>query len=350
MEDASRSSIVRYARGTNGWVAYQVVGDGFPAVVLPSMFSHLDLMWHNLLCASFLESLAKFCRLAIFDRLGAGLSDPIRDGAPTAEQTVDDFRAVMDANDLDRAAVVGFGSAAVFASIFAATHPDRVSKLLLYGAYARVPHSPDTADVDAHRGHWGHARQAEALAGDSRVDDWVTRFSRSAASPGVVDDTLRMMWQVDVSTLRNRITAPTLIITRKSEREIAAEHDRYDHPYLAKYMPQLAANIPHAQRVELAGIDSLPWFGDTSAVLDTMERFLLGTSRTKPTRDVRGTPLSPREKEVLQLVGAGLKAREIAERLFISTRTVERHVANAYAKLGIRSRRELHPRMIRGPA
>lgn len=60
--------------------------------------------------------------------------------------------------------------------------------------------------------------------------------------------------------------------------------------------------------------------------------------------------MSPREKEVLQLVGAGLKAREIAERLFISTRTVERHVANAYAKLGIRSRRELHPRMIRGPA
>lgn len=330
------SSTVQYAKGGNGWVAYRVVGNGVPVALLPSMFSHLDLMWDNPLYSSFVQNLAAVSRLIIFDRSGVGLSDPMAEGVRILEQTADDFCTVMDANHIERAAIFGVASGGCLAAFFAATEPNRVSDLILYSAFAKAPMSTpiSMADPDLEgqppESWYPRANANPTPLDDKRVDEWNERFYRSVASPGVMRNAYRMIGQVDVSTLLDRITARTLVMARKRDPIIAVENSHY-----------LAKRIPNAQLVELDGIDHDPWFGDTRAVLDTIQRFLVGTNSMRQSRNVRGTPLSPREREILELVATGLKAREIAQRLFISTRTVERHVSNAYGKLGINSRVEV---------
>src|SRR5690242_19715912 len=126
----------RYVRRGEVSIAYQVVGDGGPdLVVVPGFVSHLDLQWTDPGYSRFLERLASFTRLILYDKPGTGLSDPIPH-VPTLEERIADIRAVLDAVGSNRTALFGFSEGGPVCALFGATWPERTSGLVLYGTYA----------------------------------------------------------------------------------------------------------------------------------------------------------------------------------------------------------------------
>ncbi len=265
-------------------IAYQVAGEGdLDLVWVPNWLSNVDMSRDEPSFARFFDRLASFSRLIVFDRRGSGLSDQVI-GAPTLEERMDDIRAVMDAVGSERAALFGFSEGAPMACLFAASHPDRVSALLLYGAYARSLSSPEypwaPAD-DVPHGRWAQAVRdwgtganleifAPSAVGDVRFTRWWARFERAAASPGSVVEILRLNGEIDVREVLPAISAPSLILHRIGDPVVNIENGRY-----------LARQIPGARLTELAGVDHVPMVGDQDAILDEAEEFLTGARRDR---------------------------------------------------------------------
>jgi pimeloyl-ACP methyl ester carboxylesterase len=127
----------RYAKSGGVHIAYQVFGHGEHDLVhVPGWASHIEYAWEDPVFARCLNRLGSFSRVTWFDKRGTGLSD--RDvGMPTLEQRMDDVRAVMDAVGTTRAAIFGTSEGGSMSILFAATYPEKVSHLILYGAFAR---------------------------------------------------------------------------------------------------------------------------------------------------------------------------------------------------------------------
>src|ERR1700743_1718513 len=155
----------RYGASNGQSIAFQVHGDGpLDLVLVPGFVSHVELIWEDPTVARFLRRLMSFSRLIVFDRRGQGLSD--RPGRPpTLEESMDDLGAVMDAAGCEQAAVFGISEGGPMSALFAATYPERVSSLVLYGTWARVlraPHYPQGIEArrldalrDLFRAGWG---------------------------------------------------------------------------------------------------------------------------------------------------------------------------------------------------
>jgi pimeloyl-ACP methyl ester carboxylesterase len=336
----------KYAKSGNLSIAYQVVGQGpIDLLLVHGFVSHLDVAWEEPHFAQFLTRLASFSRLILFDKRGTGLSDPVTD-APTFAERMDDIRAVLDAAGSERAALMGISEGGPLSIVFACTYPERTLALIAYGSYARwladadYPwgRSPEQfADFLAgiarawETGEWWIRHNPTALA-DERYRNWWARYLRAAASPGMATALVRMNSQIDVRDMLPGVAVPTLILHRTKELWFDVGNARY-----------LAQRIPNARLVELPGVDHVPWVGDAEAVLREVEVFLTGArgrSRSAA-RAIGAAALTRREREVVHLAIEGESALAIAKRLYISDRTVETHLANAYIKLGVASRLEL---------
>ena len=128
--------VTKYAKSGDVHIAYQVIGDGpTDLVFVPGFVSHVEEWWEEPLCARFFERLAAFSRLILFDKRGTGLSDRVAE-VPTLEQRMDDVRAVLQAAGSERAAVLGISEGGAMSALFAASHPERTSALVLYGTFA----------------------------------------------------------------------------------------------------------------------------------------------------------------------------------------------------------------------
>ena len=280
----------RYAKSGDYSIAYQVVGDAaLDLVVVPGFVSHVEHAWENTSFAHFLERLASFSRLILFDKRGTGLSDrvPLRQ-LPDLDERMDDVRAVMEAVGSERAALLGVSEGGPMSILFATTHPDRVSSLILYGTYARrrrdvdYPWAPTLEDhrifIDRTHQDWGGPTGAEVwaptLADDENFRRWWAQFLRLGASPAAARGVLEMTLQIDVRELLPAIRVPTLVLHRTGDRRIEVGGSRY-----------LAGRIPGAKLVELPGSDHLIWAGDSDAVVDEIEEFLTGSRHlAEPTR------------------------------------------------------------------
>src|SRR5205823_10715393 len=133
----------RYAKSGEVNIAYQVVGDGqLDLVVVPGWISNVDFAWEDPLYGEWVRRLAAFSRVILFDKRGTGLSD--RDvGDSTLEERMDDLRAVLAVAGSERAAVMGFSEGGSLSILFAATYPERVRALVLYGSFARATATAD---------------------------------------------------------------------------------------------------------------------------------------------------------------------------------------------------------------
>jgi pimeloyl-ACP methyl ester carboxylesterase len=282
---------IQYASSGDVSIAYQVVGDGPVDVVAVLGFAtHLELQWELPAFARFFERAGSFARVLLFDKRGTGLSDPVVD-VPTLEQRIDDVRAVMDAAGSERAALFGVSEGGPMSALFAATHPERVSALVLYGAMGRTTEAPDypwASPAEALREsaaafiapYWGRQSKgtielfAPSLADEPGAPELVARLERSAASPAMVWQIFEMFLDVDVRAVLPTIQAPTLVVHRRGDRVVNRRAGE-----------ELARQIPDARYVELPGIDHLPWAGDADAVLGEMEEFLTGVrSAPEPER------------------------------------------------------------------
>lgn len=284
----------KYTQSGDASIAYQVLGQGpLDLVLVPGWVSHLEHAWEDPSYARFLERLASFSRLILFDKRGTGLSDRIT-GIPTLEQRMDDVRAVMDAVGSQRAALFGVSEGGSMSVLFAATYPERTSALVLYGTIAKgwlvddasgaLTREQDEASDDKWRKGWGGPVSIEGLAPsvahDERFRQWYAKFLRLSAGPITVINLLRMYSQIDVSTILPTIHIPTLVLHRAGDLAIEVEQGRY-----------LAQHIPGAKLVELPGEDHLWWVGDTEAIVNEIEEFVTGTRSVKTDDRVLATVL-----------------------------------------------------------
>jgi class 3 adenylate cyclase len=267
-----------YAKSGDVNVAYQVLGEGPPDLVYVwGWLSHLDFQWTNPTVASFLRRLASFSRLINFDKRGTGLSDPV-DSAVTFDDRMDDIRAVMDAAGSDRAALLGFSEGVALGSLFAASHPERVSALILYDGVVYGPLAEDSPDdpkwlelidgVSRSIDHWGEGETvnwvAPTLAELPEQATFWGMFERASMSPGMARTYWEAIRRLDVREVLKTITVPTLVL-HHADSPIPSSHGR------------LAAElIPGARYVELPGQDHLPGAGDPETIAGEIEEFLTG--------------------------------------------------------------------------
>ena len=165
----------RYAESGDVHIASQVTGSGpFDLIYVPGFVSNLELVWENPVWSSFFTRLASFCRLIRFDKRGTGLSDRVT-GSPSLEQRIDDVRAVMDAAGSKRAALYGISEGGPMCLLFAATYPERVRALVLYGSFARHPALVDKAvlerSLDLVERLWGSGEVTARLFAPSTAGD-----------------------------------------------------------------------------------------------------------------------------------------------------------------------------------
>jgi pimeloyl-ACP methyl ester carboxylesterase len=126
----------RYAKSGDIHIAYQVIGSGqLDLVWVYGAASNIELQWEFPEYARFVGRLASLCRLICFDKRGTGASDR-GCGIATLEERIDDVRAVMDAAGSQRAALLGQSEGGPMSILFAATHPERIRALVLFGSFA----------------------------------------------------------------------------------------------------------------------------------------------------------------------------------------------------------------------
>jgi class 3 adenylate cyclase len=282
---------VAYAAARDGSVAYRTCGDGPPDIVLVSdWFSHAERMWDvDSPFLAVLEPLAELGRLITFDQRGVGLSDPVTlDALPTLEEWVGDVRAVLEASGAGPAWVIGKGSGAPMAMVFAATHPDAVAGLVLVNGWARLSWAPDhpagVSPADQARmleQPYGPPGAVAALAGEPvtpELVEWWDRYLRNAASPATAATMRRWLFEVDVRSILDAVTCPVLVLARR-DAFTGQAHARH-----------LVEHLPDARLVELPGSADLIFTGDTAALVDHVADF------------VTGTPVEPRAERSLATV------------------------------------------------
>jgi DNA-binding SARP family transcriptional activator/pimeloyl-ACP methyl ester carboxylesterase len=271
--------ITRYVRSGDVNLAYQVIGDGPPDLVLvPGWVSNVECFWEEPRVARFLRRLASIGRLILFDKRGTGLSDRVPPHAlPTLEERMTDVRAVMDAVGSKRATLVGYSEGGTMCALFAAAHPERAAGLVMIGSYARRIWTPDhpwgpspddyARSIELIAREWGGPigieKRAPSAMNDERFSRWWARFLRMSASPGAAVALTEMNRDLDVRHVLPAVRVPTLVLHAVGDQVVDVHCGRY-----------MAARIPHARYIELPSDDHLPWLADADAIGAEIERFV----------------------------------------------------------------------------
>jgi pimeloyl-ACP methyl ester carboxylesterase/DNA-binding CsgD family transcriptional regulator len=302
-------------------------------VYAPGWLTHLERSWSMPPERGFYESLSRGRTLLRYDKPGCGLSGAT-DREPSMELELETLDAVTAAAGATRFDLLGISLGAPVAAQWAAEHPDRVERLVLYGGWVR---GRDVAGPDVQQHVLGLISRHWGLGSDVLADifvpdaDAVTRaafieYQRAAASADTVRTMLAFSYRVDVSDMLARIAAPTLVIHRDRDRAAPLAQGR-----------ALAAGIPGAELAVLPGRTHLPFIGDVDALVRVIRRYL-GLPRLR--RPAVPT-LTTRQREVAALVSEGLPNREIAARLHITERSAESHVERIRTRMGFRSRAQI---------
>ena len=330
---------ILYARNGEVSLAYQVTGEGPLDIVFVSGFvSHQEVMWDDPAAARIAERIGSFARLIRYDKRDQGLSDRLG-RPPTLEESMDDLRAVMDAAGSERAALFGVSEGGPMCQLFAATFPERVNALVLYGTYARMVRGDDydigvpdelLADLgEVWAREWGGPVAIEmfapSLAHDARFRDYWARLLRSASSPKAATSLMALYRQIDTRPVLASISAPTLVVHRSGDRAAPVAWGRY-----------LAAGIPGARYVELEGDDHLPMVNPDD-ILDELEEFLTGSRLDREPDRVLATVM------FTDIVSSTERAAELGDRRWrdliqshdvLVRRQLERHRGRAVKTLG----------------
>ncbi len=335
--------VIRYAELDGRSIAWSAVGSGPPLVIGGWWSSHLELDWRNARFRRFVGQLARHRTVIRYDRPGAGVSDRGAMPARSLEEELSTLETLVEAASPRPGTIELFGasSGGGVASLFAARHPQRVARLVLYGTYARgadlAPPAAREAMLAIIAQHWGLGSRvlADLFLPDATAAERAefVEFQRRTASPEVALASLRAVYDFDSTGHLGDVLAPTLVLHRRDDRAI---------PFaLGK---DVASRIRNARFAALEGVDHFPWRGDADAVVRETLAFL-GVAVGAPVPAAGGAAatsrpahLTDREREVLRLVARGETDTEIATHLTLSAHTVHRHIANIRTKLGVPSR------------
>ena len=330
---------VRFCTAPDGLrLAYAVHGSGPPIVRAATWLTHLDFDWDSPVWRHWLAELGDGHTLVRYDERGCGLSDHEL-GELSVDTWVADLETVVDATEVDRFTLLGVSQGAAIALVYAVRHPERVSRLVLYGGYARgrmwrgqEARAHAEAMASAIRAGWTDANPAFRHVfsmlflpnGTAEQMAWYDELQRRSTTAEIAVRLYEARNQINVLDVAPRVTTPTLVAHARGDRAVPVEEGRL-----------LATRIPDARFVALESPNHIllsdePAWSAFAAEL----RAFLGSPPAPPEPDT----LSARELEVLELVADGLTNEAIATRLCLSVRTVERHLSNIYAKLRVSGR------------
>jgi class 3 adenylate cyclase len=269
----------QYADSGELSIAYQCLGDGpLDLLFIPGFVSNVELLWDMPAFAELLRGLSGLGRLVYFDKRGTGCSDRTL-GTGSAEDRMDDARAVADAAGIEQAVVIGVSEGGPLAILFATAFPERVRSLVLWGTFARcllgpdydigVDHELTDAFIKHIRGQWGTGHALEVFLGGSGADlDLLAHYEHQTASPGAAATILEHNVNMDVRHALGAVSVPTLVVHRTHDPVVPVRLGRY-----------LAEHIADARLVELPGnfhVGGQP--GDDDPVIDAIATFVTGAS------------------------------------------------------------------------
>lgn len=321
---------------TGARIAFLTQGSGPPLVAVPPWTTHLESQARLSGYRSFHDALSRFHTVVLYDRWGTGLSDRDRtDFSLTVDVQV--LTDLVDHLKLRRFALLGPSHGGPVAAAFAHAEPRRVSHLILYGARASALTRGATwgALRELILANWPVAAQsiaAVACRGAAAADVAILAdVLQGAASPETTVALQDAAIRDDFSGLLGEIRMPTLVLHRRGDALVSVEEATV-----------VAGRIPGARLEILEGEAHVHYVGNVAAVAQRITAFTAGG------HGASSAQLSAREAEVLDLVAAGRTNIEVAQQLVLSVRTVERHLLNAYTKLGVHGRSEAIARWLKG--
>lgn len=339
--DAHPQQRIRFCRGRDGVrIAYASHGKGPPLLVVSCWLSHLQYDWSSPVWRHFLDDLGAITTLIRYDERGFGLSDWTVDDF-SLDARVADLETLVDDIGLETVTLLGMSGGAPVAMAYAARHPERTERLIVYGGYAigagRIPTEGELAFRAMIRAGWAQEDPIFRRVFTNRFipgateeqTGWFDELQRmSTSTENALASRVERM-AVDLSDELPRIAAPTLFLHAREDRACPLDGAR-----------TAAALIPDTRLVILESpnhillADEPAW----TVFVDEVRRFMPADDAIGRAADARLDELSPREREIIGLAAAGFSNAAIAERLVLSVRTVERHLSNAYLKLGISGR------------
>ena len=305
---------VRYAKNGDVHIAFRVHESSsetdLDILFVPIWTSNLDMYDSWPPVARSLEELTRFARVIVVDRRGTGLSDRTH-GIATLEEGMDDMLAVLDAAGSKQAALIGINESGSLCAMLAATHPDRISGLILYGSFAATVQQDDypwaptkeqrDQEIEIMIQLWGSEEFAFVLNPASQADpefrEWSARWQRNSVTRDALPAAYDVLARTDVRHVLPLIRVPTLVLHRRDDPVVIIDNGRY-----------LADKIPDARFVELEGEDHIPFLGDWETIVDEVEEFLTGKRHEREPDRVLATIL------FTDIVGSSQKATELGDR------------------------------------
>ena len=338
---------IRFCHSPDGVrIAYATAGSGPPLVKVANYLTHLEFDRESPVWRHWIDELSKRHRFIRYDERGCGLSDWEVDDF-SLEAWITDLESVIEATGLERFPLLGISQGGAVAVAYAIRHPERVTHLVLYGAYARgrlmrssSPKHLREAEtlLDLMRIGWGQDNPAfrqvfSTLFMPEATPDqmsWFNELQRRTTSSQNAVRFEEAFFSLDVTDLAPRVATPTLVLHAREDAMVPFDEGR-----------RLAALIPGSTFVPLEGRNHIMLENEPAwrRFLEEMEAFI----GEPPPGDRQVTPgpigtLSPREHEVLDLIAGGLGNAEIADRLHISPHTLRNHITSVFSKLQVETR------------
>lgn len=339
---------IRFSTSPDGVrIAYATTGTGPPLVKAANWLSHLEFDWESPVWHHWLTELSKHHTFVRYDKRGCGLSDWNAEDFSLRAQ-VQDLEAVVHAAGLDRFPLLGISGGGPIALTYAALHPEKVSHLILYGGYVRgrlqratSPRAHKEAEIllKSMEVGWGQDNPAFRQIytslfipeGTNEQIAWFNELQRISTAPEIAVRMAETAYALDVSDVAPEIAVPTLVLHARNDAVVSFEQGRL----LAGLIPD-ARFVPLDSKNHVLLNDEPAW----TRFLAEVRSFI----RTPATESERAEPgqafpeLTPREREVLELIAQGLSNDQVADRLIISPKTARNHVSRIYSKLQVNNR------------
>jgi pimeloyl-ACP methyl ester carboxylesterase/DNA-binding CsgD family transcriptional regulator len=325
-------------------IAYATVGQGPPLVKVSNWLSHLEYDQESPVWRHWIAGLARDHTYLRYDERGCGLSD-WEVPELSFDAWVNDLETVVDAAGVERFPLLGISQGASIAIAYAVRHPERVSHLILHGAYARgwlkrnlTPQQRKEAETMAELAEMGWGKENAAFRqffttqfipdGTAEQHRWFNELERVSVSPENAARFMRIFNQIDVTGLAPQVSCPTLVLHPNRDARVPFDEGRL-----------IAGLIPGARFVPLDSrnhilLEAEPawqsWLGEVRAFLPA-----------PAAGGARFAELTPRERDLVELLAQGIDNAQIAARLSLSEKTVKNHITSIFMKLEVENRSQL---------